>query len=84
MNKSNYISRNSIPFGRVVLKGKPNGADNTLNVEQLSKAINYLKISDKNAIKFIKSKQQEKPKQFLFLLIIFARIDFAFPNKALL
>ena len=41
-------------LGRVVLKGNLNQVDNIINVEQLSKGIYYLKVSDKNAIKFIK------------------------------
>jgi surface protein len=41
-------------LGRVVLKGKLNDVDASINVEQLSKGIYYLKVSDKNASKFIK------------------------------
>ena len=41
-------------LGRVVLNGKINEVESTINVEQLSKGIYYLKISDKNASKFIK------------------------------
>ena len=41
-------------LGRVVLKGKLNEGDTTINVEHLSKGIYYLKVSDKNASKFIK------------------------------
>lgn len=41
-------------LGRVVLEGKLNDVDTTINVEQLSKGIYYLKVSDKNASKFIK------------------------------
>lgn len=41
-------------LGRVVLKGKLNEFDATINVEQLSKGIYYLKISDNNSSKFIK------------------------------
>jgi surface protein len=41
-------------LGRVVLNGNLNDVDNTINVEQLSKGIYYLKVSDKNASKFIK------------------------------
>ncbi len=41
-------------LGRVVLNGKLNEVDSTINVEQLSKGIYYLKVSDKNASKFIK------------------------------
>ena len=41
-------------LGRVVLKGKLNNVDNTINVEQLSKGIYYLKVSDNIASKFIK------------------------------
>lgn len=41
-------------LGRVVLNGKLNEVDSTINVEQLSKGIYYLKLSDKNASKFIK------------------------------
>jgi len=54
---SNFISQ---PYkivdglGRVVLNGKLNDIETTINVEQLSKGIYYLKVSDKSAIKFIK------------------------------
>ena len=41
-------------LGRVVLKGKLNDVDTTINVEQLSKGIYYLKLSDNIASKFIK------------------------------
>jgi surface protein len=41
-------------LGRVVLKGSLNDVDNSINVEQLSKGIYYLKVSDKNASKFVK------------------------------
>ena len=41
-------------LGRVVLNGKLNEVDSTINVEQLSKGIYYLKVSDKNVSKFIK------------------------------
>jgi surface protein len=41
-------------LGRVVLKGKLNDIDTSINVEQLSKGIYYLKVSDKSARKFIK------------------------------
>ena len=41
-------------LGRVVLNGKLNEVDSTINVEQLSKGIYYLKVSDNNATKFIK------------------------------
>jgi surface protein len=41
-------------LGRVVLNGKLNEVDSTINVEQLSKGIYYLKVSDNNASKFIK------------------------------
>lgn len=41
-------------LGKVILKGKLNEGDNLINVEQLSKGIYYLKVSDKNASKFIK------------------------------
>ena len=41
-------------LGRVVLNGKINEVESTINVEQLSKGIYYLKISDKNASKFVK------------------------------
>jgi surface protein len=41
-------------LGRVVLNGKLNEVDTTINVEQLSKGIYYLKISNKTANKFIK------------------------------
>ena len=41
-------------LGRVVLKGKLNDVDTSINVEQLSKGIYYLKVSDNNASKFVK------------------------------
>jgi surface protein len=41
-------------LGKVILKGKLNEGDNSINVEQLSKGIYYLKVSDKNGSKFIK------------------------------
>jgi surface protein len=41
-------------LGKVILKGNLNEGDNSINVEQLSKGIYYLKVSDKNARKFIK------------------------------
>jgi hypothetical protein len=41
-------------LGRVVLKGSLNKVDTTINVEQLSNGLYYLKVSDSNASKFIK------------------------------
>ena len=41
-------------LGRVVLNGKLNDVDTSINVEQLSKGIYYLKVSDNNASKFEK------------------------------
>jgi len=41
-------------LGRFVLNGKLNEVDNIINVEQLSKGVYYLKVSENNAIKFIK------------------------------
>ena len=41
-------------LGRVVLNGKLNEVESTINVEQLSKGIYYLKISGNSATKFIK------------------------------
>ena len=41
-------------LGRVVLKGKINEVETTINVEQLSKGIYYIKLSDNSASKFIK------------------------------
>ena len=41
-------------LGRVVLNGKINEVESTINVEQLSKGIYYLKIAGNNATKFIK------------------------------
>jgi hypothetical protein len=41
-------------LGRVVLNGKLNDVENTINVEQLSKGIYYLKISENKSYKFIK------------------------------
>ena len=41
-------------LGRIVLNGKLNEVDNSINVEQLSKGIYYLKVSGNSASKFIK------------------------------
>jgi surface protein len=41
-------------IGRVVLNGSLNEVDTAINVEQLSKGVYYLKLSDSNASKFIK------------------------------
>lgn len=41
-------------LGKVVLKGKLNGVESTINVEQLSKGIYYLKIAGNSSSKFIK------------------------------
>ena len=41
-------------LGRVILKGKFNEVETAINVEQLSKGIYYIKLSDNNASKFIK------------------------------
>jgi surface protein len=41
-------------LGRVVLNGKLNEVESTINVEQLSKGIYYLKIAGNSATKFIK------------------------------
>jgi hypothetical protein len=41
-------------LGRVVLSGNLNDVETNINVEQLSKGIYYLKVSDKIASKFIK------------------------------
>jgi len=41
-------------LGKVVLKGKLNGVESTINVEQLSKGIYYLKIDGNSSSKFIK------------------------------
>jgi len=41
-------------LGRVVLKGKLNEVESTINVEQLPKGIYYIKLSDNNTSKFIK------------------------------
>ena len=41
-------------LGRVILKGNINDVDNSINVEQLSKGIYYLKVSDNSASKFVK------------------------------
>ena len=41
-------------LGRVVLSGSLNEVDTVINVEQLSKGIYYLKVSDSNASKFVK------------------------------
>jgi hypothetical protein len=54
---SNFISQpyNIVDgLGRVVLNGKINNIETAINVEQLSKGIYYLKVSDKIARKFIK------------------------------
>ena len=39
-------------LGRVVLNGSLNEVDTAINVEQLSKGVYYLKLSDSNASKF--------------------------------
>jgi surface protein len=41
-------------LGRMVLNGKLNEGDTSISVEQLSKGIYYIKVSGKNAAKFIK------------------------------
>ena len=41
-------------LGKIVLKGKLNEGNNTINVEQLSKGIYYLKVANDKASKFIK------------------------------
>ena len=41
-------------LGKVILKGNLNQGHNSINVEQLSKGVYYLKVADKNASKFIK------------------------------
>ena len=41
-------------LGRVVLNGKLNDVETTVNVEQLSKGLYYLKVSDNTASKFVK------------------------------
>ena len=41
-------------LGREVLNGELNDVDTTINVEQLSKGIYYLRISENSVIKFIK------------------------------
>ena len=41
-------------LGRVVLNGKLNEIETTINVEQLSEGIYYLRVSDRTACKFIK------------------------------
>ena len=41
-------------LGKVILKGKLNEGNNSINVEQLSKGIYHLKVSDNKASKFIK------------------------------
>lgn len=41
-------------IGRVVLNGELNDVENTINVEQLSNGIYYLKLSDNKTCKFIK------------------------------
>jgi surface protein len=54
---SNFISQSYTivdGLGRVVLNGNINEVDNSINVEQLSKGIYYLKLSDSNASKFIR------------------------------
>lgn len=60
LNLKTDISQVNQPYtivdslGRVVLNGKLNEVESTINVEQLSKGIYYLKISGNNASKFIK------------------------------
>ena len=41
-------------LGKVILKGNLNQGDNSINVEQLSKGIYYLKVANNKASKFIK------------------------------
>jgi hypothetical protein len=41
-------------LGRIVLNGSLNEVDNTINVEQLSKGIYYMKLSDNGGSRFIK------------------------------
>jgi hypothetical protein len=41
-------------LGRVVLNGKINEVECTINVEQLSKGVYFIKVNDNNSIKFIK------------------------------
>jgi hypothetical protein len=41
-------------LGKIVLKGKLNDGDTTINVEHLSKGIYYIKVANNNASKFIK------------------------------
>jgi surface protein len=41
-------------LGRIVLNGNLNDVDTTINVDQLSKGIYYIKLSDNNASKFVK------------------------------
>ncbi len=41
-------------LGKIVLKGKLNEGETSISVEQLSKGIYYLKVSDRSASKFIK------------------------------
>jgi surface protein len=41
-------------LGRVILNGNLTDVENTINVEQLSKGIYYLKVSDNSASKFLK------------------------------
>jgi surface protein len=41
-------------LGKVILKGKLNEGNNSINVEHLSKGIYYIKVANKNASKFIK------------------------------
>jgi surface protein len=41
-------------LGRVILNGNINDVDTVINVEQLSKGVYYLKVSDNNASKFVK------------------------------
>jgi surface protein len=41
-------------LGRVILKGNINDVDTSINVEQLSKGVYYLKVSDNIASKFVK------------------------------
>jgi hypothetical protein len=41
-------------LGKVILKGKLNEGDTTINVEHLSKGIYYIKVANNKASKFIK------------------------------
>jgi surface protein len=53
-NLTNQPYKISDALGKIVLKGKLNEGDTTINVEPLSKGIYYIKVANNKASKFIK------------------------------